>query len=299
MTLTEKLGAKALRALSHLPLWWLYRISDLLFPLLYHVVRYRRKVVRQNLTQSFPDYSSKEIKRIERRFFRFFCDYAVETIKFMTISRKEIMRRMRIVGMDVMDTELEKQPFCFLMLGHFGNWEWISSTALWSKRPCAQLYTPLHNKAFDQVFYKMRCRFGNENISKYDALRRILTLKRLGTPTHIGFISDQSPRPNSIHDWMTFLNQDTPLFTGAERIGKRVGAAAYFASVTRPRRGYYECRLERITSDMNEYPDYKLTERYMQMLEAEIKRNPHLWLWTHRRWKHTRAEVEKIQGNKE
>lgn len=94
------------------------------------------------------------------------------------------------------------------------------------------------------------------------------------------------------------MNQDTPLFTGAERIGKKVGAAAYFARVTRPRRGYYECHLERITSDMGEYPDYKLTERYMQLLEAEIKRNPHLWLWTHRRWKHTRAEVEKLQGGK-
>ena len=99
---------------------------------------------------------------------------------------------------------------------------------------------------------------------------------------------------------MTFLNQDTPLFSRAERMrANGWELAAYFASVTRPRRGYYECRLERITSDMSEYPDYKLTERYMQMLEAEIKRNPHLWLWTHRRWKHNRAEVEKIQGNKE
>lgn len=290
--MTEKIAETLMRGLSRLPLWWLYRLSDLLFPLLYYVIRYRRKVVRENLTRSFPEYSAAEIKRTERRFFRFFCDYVVETIKFMTISPEEMKRRMVVKGMEAMDAELDKHPFCFLMLGHYANWEWISTIVLWSRHHCGQLYTPLHNKTFDTVFYKMRSRFGGENISKYNALRRILTLKREGVPTHIGFISDQSPKPNNIHDWMQFLNQDTPLFTGAERIGKKVGAVAYFAHVTRPRRGRYECTLERITENMNDYPDYKLTEAYMQILEREIRETPHLWLWSHRRWKYTRADVE-------
>lgn len=290
--MTEKIAETLMRGLSRLPLWWLYRLSDLLFPLLYYVIRYRRKVVRENLTRSFPEYSAAEIKRTERRFFRFFCDYVVETIKFMTISPEEMKRRMIVKGMEAMDAELDKHPFCFLMLGHYANWEWISTIVLWSRHHCGQLYTPLHNKTFDAVFYEMRSRFGGENISKYNALRRILTLKREGVPTHIGFISDQSPKPNSIHDWMQFLHQDTPLFTGAERIGKKVGAAAYFAHVTRPRRGRYECTLERIAENMNDYPDYKLTEAYMQMLEREIRETPHLWLWSHRRWKYTRADME-------
>ncbi len=282
-----------LHLLSRIPMWGLYRLSDLLYVLAYHVVRYRRRVVRENLDNSFPDRTEAERRQIERRFYRFFCDYVVETVKFMTMTPEEMKRRMQVKGVEQMDQELDRQPFCFLMLGHYGNWEWISSIVLWSRRHCAQLYTPLHNTTFDHIFYEMRSRFGGENISKYDALRRILTLKRQGVPTHIGFISDQSPRPNSIHDWMQFLHQDTPIFTGAERIGKKVGAAAYFVHITRPRRGYYECTLERLTSDMAEYPDYELTERYMRRLEQEINEAPHLWLWTHRRWKHKRTDSTK------
>lgn len=285
---SARLAESILRLFSRLPLWMLYRISDLLFLLVYFVVRYRRKVVRENLSRSFPDRSKQERRLIERRFYRFFCDYAVETIKLLTISEAEMRRRMKVFGCEEMDAELDRQSFCFLMLGHYGNWEWLSTIALWSKHNCGQLYTPLHNATFDRVFYDMRSRFGTENISKYNALRRILSLKSEGIPSHIGFITDQSPRPNSIHDWMTFLHQDTPIFTGAERIGKKVGAAAYFIRVTRPRRGYYECHLERLTSDMREFADYELTELCMRRLEAEINEVPHLWLWTHRRWKHQR-----------
>lgn len=285
---SARLAESILRLFSRLPLWMLYRISDLLFLLVYFVVRYRRKVVRENLSRSFPDRSKQERRLIEQRFYRFFCDYAVETIKLLTISEAEMRRRMKVFGCEEMDAELDRQPFCFLMLGHYGNWEWLSTIALWSKHNCGQLYTPLHNATFDRVFYDMRSRFGTENISKYNALRRILSLKSEGIPSHIGFITDQSPRPNSIHDWMTFLHQDTPIFTGAERIGKKVGAAAYFIRVTRPRRGYYECHLERLTSDMREFADYELTELCMRRLEAEINEVPHLWLWTHRRWKHQR-----------
>lgn len=297
MIQSARIAESALRLLSRLPLWWLYRLSDLIYPILYYVVRYRRKVVYENLKNSFPDRSEKERSQIARRFYRFFCDYAVETIKLLTISPEEMRRRMKIVGVEAMDRELEKQPFCFLMLGHYANWEWVSTLAQWTKCHCGQLYTPLHNATFDRVFYDMRSRFGAENISKYDALRRILTLKRDGIPTHIGFISDQAPRANSIHDWMTFLHQDTPIFTGAERIGKKVGAAAYFAHVVRPRRGYYECHVERLTSDMKEFADFELTELYMRRLEREIQEVPHLWLWSHRRWKHTRAAVEAVQNH--
>lgn len=290
-----KLGGKLLYLLSRLPLWWLYRLSDLIMPILYYVVRYRRRVVRMNLEKSFPDRSLVERRRIEWRFYRFFCDYAVETIKLLTISPEEMRRRMRIFGMEEMDAELDKQNFVFLLLGHYGNWEWISTIGMWSKRHCGQLYRPLRDPVFDRLFYHMRSRFGSENISKYDALRHILTLRRNGVRCHIGFISDQSPNPASIHDWVEFLHQDTPILTGAEKIGKKVGAAAYFAHITRPRRGYYECRLERLTSDMSEYPDFQLTELYMRRLEQEIEDAPHLWLWSHRRWKHTREKVERIQ----
>ncbi len=287
---------RALRLFSRLPLWVLYRISDCALPVLYYLVRYRRTVVRENLRKSFPSLSERQRRKIERRFYRFFCDYGVETVKLLTISKEEMMRRMRMEGCEEMDRELDKQPFVFVYLGHYANWEWVSTFSLWSRHHTAQIYRPLNDKVFDKVFYDMRSRFGSENISKYDTFRRILSLSRDGVRTHIGFISDQSPSPLNIHDWVEFLHQDTPAFTGAERIGKKVGAAAYFAHVTRPKRGYYVCRFERLAGDMASFPDYKLTELYMQRMEREIEETPHLWLWSHRRWKYTRERVAEEQA---
>lgn len=281
-------AGKFLELISRLPMWWLYRLSDLIFPVLYYIVRYRRNVARANLAQSFPEKTEKQRRQIEYRFFRFFCDYIVETIKLISISPQEMMKRMKIYGAKEMDDELNRQPFVFLMLGHFGNWEWVSSFPLWSHRKGAQLYKPLSNPHFDKLFLHIRSRFGAECISRNDALRRILSLKKEGIPAHIGFIADQSPKKSSIHDWIDFLHQDTPIYTGAERIGKKVGAAAYFAHISRPKRGYYSCKVELLTPDMSQHPDFEVTEIYMKRLEEEIHESPHLWLWSHRRWKHHR-----------
>ncbi|MGM9694786.1 MAG: lysophospholipid acyltransferase family protein [Alloprevotella sp.] len=278
-----------------MPFCILYLISDFLYLIVYHVVGYRKRVVRENLKNSFPDRSEKERREIERKFYHFLCDYFVETLKLGTISRKQMEKHIRFIGVEEMDAELERKPFVFLMLGHFGNWEWVSTFASCSKHHSAQLYTRLHNSFADRIFFKLRTRFGAENIEKHDALKRIISLKREGIPTHIGFIADQSPTPLATHLWMTFLNQETGVFTGAERIGKKVGAAAYFLSLSRPKRGYYECRLELLTHDIASMPEHEFPKLFMKKLEAEIQREPHLWLWTHRRWKHSRAEVERIQ----
>lgn len=281
-----------LRLISRLPLGVLYVLADLCFPLLYHVARYRRKVVTENLNNAFPELTPRERRKIRRRFYRWFCDYVVETLKLLTMSRKEMMRRMVIEGVDELERSLEKKPFVFIFLGHYCNWEWVSSIPLWYKKEdthAAQLYRPLKNKAFDKLFLEMRSRFGGENISKYEALRHILQLRRDGKKTCIGFISDQTPGWNSIHDWVDFLHQDTPVFTGTERIAKKVDAAIFFADIRRVRRGYYHLVLRRMTDEPKAFPDYALTEQYMRELEQIIRRQPHLWLWSHRRWKHRRA----------
>ncbi len=281
-----------LRLISRLPLGVLYVLADLCFPLLYHVARYRRKVVTENLNNAFPELTPRERRKIRRRFYRWFCDYVVETLKLLTMSRKEMMRRMVIEGVDEMERSLEKKPFVFIFLGHYCNWEWVSSIPLWYKKEDShggQLYRPLKNKAFDRLFLEMRSRFGSENISKYEALRHILQLRRDGKKTCIGFISDQAPGWNSIHDWVDFLHQDTPVFTGTERIAKKVDAAIFFADIRRVRRGYYHLVLRRMTDGPKDFPDYALTEQYMRELEQIIRRQPHLWLWSHRRWKHRRA----------
>lgn len=281
-----------LRLISRLPLGVLYVLADLCFPLLYYVARYRRKVVTENLNNAFPELSPRERHKIRRRFYRWFCDYVVETLKLLSISRQEMMRRMVIEGVDEMERSLETKPFVFIFLGHYCNWEWVSSLPLWFKKEDshgAQLYRPLKNKAFDRLFLEMRSRFGSENISKYEALRHILQLRRDGKKTCIGFISDQTPGWNSIHDWVDFLHQDTPVFTGTERIAKKVDAAIFFADIRRVRRGYYHLVLRRMTDEPKDFPDYALTEQYMRELEQIIRRQPHLWLWSHRRWKHRRA----------
>lgn len=281
-----------LRLLSWLPLPVLYLFSDVCYPVIYYLVRYRRAVVRANIAHSFPEMTEAERRRVERRFYRFLCDYGVETLKLLTMSEEEMKRRMVVEGVDDMERSLERCPFVFIYLGHYCNWEWISSIPLWVTRAtthCGQLYRPLESKAFDELFYKMRTRFGSANISKYDALRQILEMRRRGERTIIGFISDQSPKPNSIHDWVDFLHQDTPVFTGTERIAKKVDAAIYFADVRRVKRGYYRLHLRLVTEDVRAYEDYRITEIYMEELERIIRRQPHLWLWSHRRWKHRRA----------
>lgn len=282
-----------LRLLSRLPLRALYVLSTLCFPFVYHIFRYRRKVVRGNIDRSFPELSEKRRRLIELRFYLFFCDYVVETLKLLTISPEEMRQRMKVEGMEEVEESLKSHPFVFLYLGHYCNWEWISSIPLWCKEEtthCAQLYRPLKDKWSDALFMEMRTRFGAENISKYDALRRILALKKEGRPTVIGFISDQSPTPNNIHAWVDFLHQDTPVVTGTERIARKVNAAIYFADVKRVKRGYYRLHIRPMTCDVNSLPEYRLTELYMKELEEMIRRQPSLWLWTHKRWKHRREE---------
>lgn len=290
---------KLLQLLSRLPLGVLYAISTCCYPLIYYVVRYRRHVVRTNIENSFPEKTTAEKRKIERDFYRFFCDYAVETVKLLTMSEGEMRKRMIIEGMDDIEKSLQHNPFVFIYLGHYCNWEWISSIPLWRKSDyyCGQLYRPLKDKVMDDMFYQLRTRFYSHNISKYDAFRHIITLKKEKTQAVIGFISDQSPRPNNIHDWVNFLHQETPVFTGTERIAKKVNAAIYFADVQRIKRGYYHLRMYLLTEDVKSYPDFQVTDLYMQALEKNIQRQPHLWLWSHKRWKHRRKEVEEMQSH--
>ena len=185
--------------------------------------------------------------------------------------------------------------FVFVYLGHYCNWEWIASMASVVDKDimCGQIYHPLYNKAFDRLFLDLRSRYGGVCIPMKETLRRIIEWKREKRNVVIGFISDQAPKWNSIHHFTPFLNQDTPVFIGTEKIGRQVNAVIYFADVTRPRRGYYECRLYRMVDDVNALKEFEETDIYMQHLEAMIRRAPQYWLWSHNRWKRTRQEWER------
>lgn len=289
--------------LSLLPLWLLYFVSDLLFLPTYYLARYRRKIVRRNLTGSFPEKDLKEIVRIEKRFYHFFCDYIVETIKLFSMSEEQMKRRMVFKGVDHIVSAMEKEDknFCFVYLGHYCNWEWIASLPYWCPDDvkCGQIYHPLYNKAFDRLFLRLRNQFGGECIAMKETLRRIIEMKRAKQKCIIGFISDQAPKWNSIHHWCDFLHRETPVFIGTERIGKQVDALIYYADVKRTRRGYYHCEFKPLTQRPKEVPDYELTDRFTHLLEEMIKERPDFWLWSHKRWKRTKEEWIRRQQEEE
>jgi KDO2-lipid IV(A) lauroyltransferase len=267
----------------------------MLYVLVHHVIGYRKKIVRKNLTNSFPEKSIDEIRQIEKGFYHFFCDYIVETIKQFSISKEEMKRRMVISGVEEMKDRMEKEKktFCFIYLGHFCNWEWIASLPYWVPNDilCAQIYHPLYNKAFDKLFLRIRNKFGGECIPMKETLRRIIELRRAKQKTIIGFISDQAPKWNSIHHFVVFLNQETPVFIGTEKIAKQVDALVYYGDVRRVKRGFYTCEFKPMTEKpVKEIPDWELTDAYAHLLEEMISRHPNFWLWSHNRWKRTKEE---------
>lgn len=279
--------------LSLLPLRVLYVISDLLFYPLFYLIRYRRKVVWKNLTESFPEKSEHELHGIEKRFYHFFCDYVVETIKLLSMSKEEMMKRMQFEGLEEYKQAMEQndKKFCFFFLGHYCNWEFVASFQYHvPEYHCGQIYHRIYNKAFNDLFLRLRGQFGGESIEMKETLRRISELRRQDKRVSIGFISDQSPKWESMHHWTTFLNHDTSFFIGTERIGKKIDAAIYYFQVSRVKRGYYKTVLKPITFHPKEYADYDLTDIYVRMLEEDIHKDPAFWLWTHKRWKRTKEE---------
>lgn len=239
----------------------------------------------------FPGKSMQERRAIERQFYHFFCDYLVEVIKLFSISKEEMMRRMKFFGIEQVREELKDKKFCFLYLGHYCNWEYIASLSYWLPEiHCGQIYHRIYNQAFDDLFLKLRGQFGGESILMKDTLRRILTLRGQEKKVMIGFISDQLPKWENMNHWTTFLNHDTSFFIGAERIAKQVDAALYYVDVERVKRGYYQVTFRLMTLHPKEFPDYELTDQYARLLEKSIRHQPAYWLWTHKRWKRTKEE---------
>ena len=278
--------------LSLLPMKVHYLLSDLLFWVLYGLLGYRKKVIEKNLKASFPEKSEEELKRIERGFYHFFCDYIAESVKLMTIRRENLRRRMVFKGAELVDEVIESGQSCAVFLGHLCNWEWVTSLPLWvtPKAQCGQIYHPIENKDFDRLFLRSRQRMGAVCIPMADTLRKIIEFKKAGQPVVIGYISDQVPFRTNIHHWVDFLHHDTPVLTGMERIARKVNHAVFFLDVRRVRRGYYEAEFKLITREPQNMGEYEITDIYYRMLEQSIRRAPEFWLWSHNRWKRTREE---------
>lgn len=281
---------------SLLPLRLLYIASDALCPLLYHVARYRRHIVRKNLTASFPEKPIDEIKKIERQYYLWLCDYVVETIKLFTISPEQMRRRMVFKNTEEVERSVAEGRSCAVYLGHVGNWEWITSLPLSMSEAatCMQIYHPLESPVFDRLFLRLRGRLGAESVSMGDTLRRIIERRNEGKNLVIGFIADQVPLWNSIHYWTDFLHHDTPVFTGTERIARKCGMDVYYMEVTCVKRGYYEAEFKLMTRNATESKEFEITEHYFRLLEGTINAHPSYWLWSHNRWKRDHKTWEQI-----
>lgn len=281
--------------LSLLPLRMHYVLSDLIYIIVYRLLGYRRRVVRSNLESSFPEKSTEELRAIERGFYHCLCDYFVESVKMMTISRSQMRRRMVFKGAEEVDKCIEEGQSCVMYMGHTFNWEWIATLPMWvtPKAQCGQLYHALENEAFDRLFKTLRQRWGAVSIALTDILRKTIEYKRQGQPTVLGYVSDQVPHWNNIHHWCQFLNHDTPVMTGTERIARKNRQAMFYIDIRRPRRGYYEAEFRLITRHPEQMAEYEPTDIYHQMLEETIRRQPELWLWSHNRWKRTREEFNR------
>lgn len=278
--------------LSLFPLRILYIFSDILYLIVCYIVRYRHRIIWKNLCESLPEKPEKELRKIEKGFYHWFCDYIVETIKLMTMSSKQLKKHIIFTGTDKIDRYVEQELSCAIYLGHYGEWEWITSLPLWigKKAQCMQIYHPLENKHFDDLFKYVRERQGALCVPMAETLRRVVAYQQKKQPIVMGYISDQVPFWNNIHHWYNFLHHDTPVLTGSEKVIKVANQVTFYGDVSRIKRGYYRCEIRLLTDNPKSVPDYGITDMYFEELEKTIRRDPSLYLWSHNRWKRTHEE---------
>jgi KDO2-lipid IV(A) lauroyltransferase len=273
-----------------LPFFIIYRISDLLFILLYYILQYRKKVILMNLRNSFPDKSVEEISLIFKQYYKYFCDLTLETLKTLSMTKKQALKRCVFDpdSLKLLENLHTANKDIILVLGHYGNWELAGSS--FSSQCSYQLYVvykPLSSKYFDRLVYKMRTRWGTKLIPMNETYKRMKTFNKGKTAT--AFITDQTPSPENAY-WTTFLNQDTPVFWGTELIAKKLRYPVVYMSIKRLKRGYYKIFAEMLFEKPELTASGEISETHTRKLEQTILEHPQFWLWSHRRWKHKKPE---------
>ncbi len=267
----------------------LYKISDLLCFFLFRVIHYRRNVVRANLKNSFPEKSETELQDIERNFYRHFSDIIVETIKLRVVDPNEIKDRMQ-GNYEVLTDLFAKKKNIGLILGHRGNWEMANSYfSSFLPHDVIVVYKPLHNKAMDRWFYEMRTRFKSQMVPMKMIYAELKNPHP--TPYILALANDQAPNPQTGY-WTRFLNQDTGVFRGAEIISKMYDLTVVYLDIKKheTKRGHFICHFELVTDQIKTFPQNAILEKQVELLEKDIRNQPHNWLWSHKRWKHRHPE---------
>jgi KDO2-lipid IV(A) lauroyltransferase len=251
---------------------------------LYYGIRYRKKVVFENLRNSFPEKNEKEIEVIAKKFFAHLCDLIFESIKGCTISKKEVLKRHSYLNPELLDSFYEKGGCVTILGSHYANWEWVAlSLPLTLKFQTYGIYFPLSQKFLDKALKKSRARNGMKLISTKEvtALLREQGKERIT----MGYISDQSPSRHGRYHWVRFLNQDTAAISGFENLAKEHNSPVVYLNITKKKRGYYEGEFSLIAAEPQKMGTGQIVEAYMQKLESVIRTKPEHWLWSHKRWK--------------
>ena len=271
--------------ISWLPFPLLYGLSDILFFIFYYIFPYRRKVVLQNLRSSFPEKPEAEIRKIEREFYRHFCDVLVETIKLFSASQNAIESRILLVNPELLDEYFTKGKSLILVTGHYANWEWPAVTLTsHSKHKGTGIYQRLSSKFFDKKLRQTRARFGMELMSTREVADFFESHQN--QLCAYGFINDQSPSDPKKGHWMKFLNQPTCMLTGAERYAVKYNYPILYGAITRIKRGHYRIEYIPVSDSPASEKSFFITEKCAMINESIIRKDPAYWLWTHRRWKH-------------
>ena len=286
--------------LSILPLKVLYVLSDIIYVILYYIIGYRKKVVRYNLKLSFPEKSSEELLEIEKKTFHHFIDIFMEMIRSFSISKREIAKRIIIENPEIINNIIEQNKSIIVMSSHHANWEW-TPYLLDQLVPCKgyAAYTKIGNKYFDEKVKSSRTKFGANFIptNKFiDKMQENSDKKEVGI---YGFLSDQSPQLKKSYYWNNFMGTRVPIVTGPEMLAKRFDYPVVFLQTDIVKRGYYKSKFIVLAKHPKDFPDYDITDLYLNKLEKQIKANPEFYFWTHKRFKHTGKEglINSIRQN--
>jgi KDO2-lipid IV(A) lauroyltransferase len=273
--------------ISLLPFRAMYLLSDILYFFI-KLSGYRRKVVRNNIRNSFPEKNDRERGEIEKNFFKFLCDLTLETLKTLSTTEDEAKTRCVFHKQDWLDALYSQGISIVAVMGHYGNWEWAGpSFSLNNAYKLVVVYRPLSNPYFEKMTAGMRSKFGTEIVPVQLTLRKMIEYRDRVTAT--AFIADQTAAPESGY-WTTFLHQETAVYNGPEKLAKKFNYPVVFMNVKRVRRGYYEIFPELLCAHPNDMKENEISELFMRRLETEIVKDPAPWLWSHRRWKHIKPE---------
>ncbi|MCB0571939.1 MAG: lysophospholipid acyltransferase family protein [Phaeodactylibacter sp.] len=278
-----------LKPISLLPLALSYRLSDLLYLVLYYVVGFRKKVVYTNLRNAFPEKSPQEIRKIARRFYAHFCDLLIESVRMFSISRAEVLRRCRLVNLELVERFASQGRSIIVAAGHYNNWELAAvSFGIQASHTIVGIYKPLANPFFDRKMLQSRSRYGMEMLSKKETKTFFAANTHRLTATL--FATDQSPANSHQAYWMRFLNQESGVLFGTEKYAREYNYPVVFGKIRKLRRGYYEMEFSLVEENPAQTPHGLVTQEHTRALEALIHEAPQYWLWTHKRWKKQRPE---------